>query len=145
MRKQFIFGLFILVLFLSGCSQGAVSAVEDVYRASLDGDREKVAQLFSQFDGYDSYYLDEVMDDISWSVLDIGGIENMNLKEVKRKELKPEAIEELDDMYGENWELVATQLDEDDFFFWVLKKVSGSYFIVDAEDFDLEDLEEMLK
>ncbi|RDW15345.1 hypothetical protein [Oceanobacillus chungangensis] len=146
MKKRFTALFLLIILILSGCtSQGAVGAVEDMYKAALNGDGEQIDQLFSQSDEYNSYYLDELMDVLSSTVMDLNGIENMNIKEVKRNTLTEEAIEGLDNDLGDKWNLVGVQLDEDYLYVWVLKEVSGEYFVIYGEDFDQKEFEEMLK
>ncbi|WP_249870444.1 hypothetical protein [Oceanobacillus saliphilus] len=145
-RISALFLLLLITLLLVGCmSKGSAATVEGMYKAALNREADHLSKIFSQVDGYDDYYLSEIMNNLTSDVMDANGIENMNIKEIERKHLNLEAIEDFDDEFGSNWELVAVQMDVNYFYVWVLKEVSGNYFIVYAEDFDKEEFEELLK
>ncbi|AXI10428.1 hypothetical protein CV093_17665 [Oceanobacillus sp. 143] len=146
MKKRFTALFLFILLFLSGCmGGGAAGAVEGMYKAAINGNGEQIDQIFSQADEYDSYYLDDLIDELASNVMDQDGIDNMKIKEIKRNMLNKAAVEDLDNEFDSNWNLVGVQLDKDYLYVWVLKEVSGNYFIVYGEDFDQEEFEEMLK
>lgn len=147
MKRFFVLIILSFTLILGGCSgSGAENAMKEVFQAGLDKDTETLYRYFSRMEDFDmededmDYFADALADEI----LESDGIENINIKEIKRKQIQSEEVAYLDEDFGKNWEVVLTRFptEEDYVNSWILKKIDKKYYILDGEDYDTEELED---
>ncbi|MDY0410222.1 hypothetical protein ACFFIS_15255 [Virgibacillus soli] len=134
----------ILLISLTGCfGGGAASTVKDTYNAALNQDRDYLNKVLSQGEGYDPDDLDEIIDVLTDDVKAAKSIKNLEAKEYKQGSLNKEAVEHFNDMFDNNWALVTTKSNRDDYIqVWILQEINGDYFIVDTSGYDMEEFQE---
>ena len=73
------------------------------------------------------------MDDLASITREHGGIDEMEIKEIEKSDLKKDFLEEVNGEFGDNWTLVAVKdaTGEDDYYLYVLENIDGEYYIVD--------------
>jgi hypothetical protein len=136
--KKFSIIIGTFVLLLSGCSSvgnSPVKTIQTLHEAAMDGDEQTFTRLLSYAEeGIGDP--EEAMEVIRELTIELGGVKNIKLAEVKEDQLIDEAVEDLTEDYGKDWALVAEQMEEDsdEVFVWLLKKVDKEYYIFYGED-----------
>lgn len=109
-----------------------------MYQASLDHDVEKFNEIMSKsvmLNGNDSEEaMNALKEMIPTGENDVRDISNLELKELKQKELKDEVISGINNEYGDNWTIVMQKNKKDSNYFWMLKKIDGKYYILNGDD-----------
>ncbi|WP_068674947.1 hypothetical protein [Oceanobacillus sp. Castelsardo] len=137
MKKiSIIFGTFVLLLCgCSGVGNGPVKTIQTLHEAAMEGDEQTFTKLLSLAEG-DIGDPEEAMEVIRELTMELGGVKNIKLVEVKKDQLIDEAVEDLTEEFGNDWTLVAEQMEEDsdEVLVWLLKKVDKDYYIFYGED-----------
>lgn len=124
--------------FLSGCMNSiAASVVEDVYEAALMEDDATVQTYFSK-EYLTEHPLDELSDELGQDVRNMEGVKLLNVTEHKQGELDPDIVEELNNMYQDDWHFIALQTSNDEIMTWVVLKGEQQYTIVDGKKVSVE-------
>ncbi|SDZ48831.1 hypothetical protein SAMN05421736_11481 [Evansella caseinilytica] len=148
MKKAVIPVLFIiLTLIISACSgekakqSSPEAAIKSLYTAALNNDLDTFTKIISNHEDFDSYYVQDALDAVKAHIVEYGGVSNLKITEIKRKDLLDEAAEDLDYWFGEDWSMVMEDYqDEDDLVhLWLLKKVDGLYYVIASEEFYKEE------
>ncbi len=114
-----------------------VSIVQDAYGAVLVENDALVESYFSE-DYLDEHPISKLSDEMGEDVRNRKGIELMNIKELKERQLAPEIVKMLNEKYGEEWNLIAVQTSEDTIMIWVVSRGKQKYSIVDGEHMDTD-------
>ncbi|MDZ5711406.1 hypothetical protein [Jeotgalibacillus haloalkalitolerans] len=151
MRKVIL--ILVMSSLLAGCNGGLSSLTDQVfaknaqpaaiintlYESAFENDEETVDRLLMHVDGYEgeSY---EAVEELSAHVMELGGVNNLNITEIKRNQIQSEVAEDLEYDYGDNWRVVSSELGGGYSFVWILQKVDSELVIVYLEEVYLEDI-----
>lgn len=132
-RKITLFMLIsILTISLAGC--GGVSPVDTVkklYEAAMKKDLKSYQELVKN----ERYSDEKAMEELSTLVVDAGGVSKFTFEEKKKKDLKSDMVNSLDDKYKKDWAIVIEKNSEGKTELgWLLRKMDGKYYIIDIVD-----------
>lgn len=119
---------------LAGClSPTSVKVVSDAYEAAIVEDDELVARYFSE-----EYLLqhpaEELTQEMAEDVRNRYGINMMNLKELRNRELQDSYIEEVEKQYGnDDWHIVVAQTNDQEVVVWTIIRGEASYILVNSD------------
>ena len=144
-----ILALFIIITtLLAGCgSPTAETSMNELIQAYTDRDYDKMySYLDYHYEGnLDEDELEYLSDEYSILVKESGGMKNVDIKEIRQKEMNKELIQELNEDYGEGWYVttVAFPKVQEGTFVFYLKKSDGDFYIIEEDYYDdIQDLKE---
>lgn len=135
MKRLFLSLLFVQAIVLIGCSSnGPVDAVKDMYSAAIKGDQEKFDQYHAYSDNDYIQYQEDAIVEYGEHFSDLGGVSNIEFSLVDKKDLDIELVEDYDEDYGENWDFVIAEREEEDYYdTYVLRKIDSEYYIMEED------------
>ncbi|MCH1624604.1 hypothetical protein [Fredinandcohnia quinoae] len=144
MKKVLFIPLAASILLLGACSSlgnNPVNTVKDLYNAAAENDLDTFSKITSQFDEISGSQL-SAMEEFASTVVDKGGVEKMKFSKIKKSNLNKETLDGITEEYGDDWELVAEEISEDEgeVFLWLLKEVDGKYYVLYADDMSLDEI-----
>ncbi|AJD92209.1 hypothetical protein JMA_28920 [Jeotgalibacillus malaysiensis] len=143
--------IMVLASMLAGCSGGLSSitdqvfarnaqpeiVIETLYEAVFNNDAETVNQLLMYLESYDEDPY-EAIEELSWQIEEVGGMNNLNITEIEQGYMKTEVIMEMNEYYRSEWRLVAVKLGEDETLGWVLQEIDDRPVIIAVEEINIE-------
>ncbi|BAC14612.1 hypothetical protein ACFQ4N_01765 [Oceanobacillus iheyensis] len=132
--KKILLVVLCMPFILAGClSPTSVKVVSDAYEAAIVEDDELVARYFSE-----EYLLqhpaEELTQEMAEDVRNRYGINMMNLKELRNRELQDSYIEEVEKQYGnDDWHIVVAQTNDQEVVVWTIIRGEASYILVNSD------------
>ncbi|MFS0750656.1 hypothetical protein [Oceanobacillus sp. 1P07AA] len=121
-------------LLLVGClSPTSVKVVADVYEAAIVEDDELVARYFSE-EYLAQHSAEELTQEMAEDVRNRYGVNMMNLKELRIREMQDSYVEELEKRYdNDDWSIVVAQTNDQEVVVWTIIRGEASYILVNSD------------
>lgn len=149
--KNILFAI-IFVLFLSGCSStsktssketskeksstsSSTQIVKELYKSALKQDTDTFEKLIA-YNKRMKEHSKSAITDLGNMVHLAGGVEEIDFKELNKKDIDDDLVKRLDEKYNVNWIMIMAKFknNKEKPFFWILDKVDGDYYILGGEE-----------
>lgn len=119
---------------LAGClSPTSVKVVADAYEAAIVEDDELVARYFSE-EYLAQHPAEELTQEMAEDVRNRYGVNMMNFKELRNREMKDSYVEELEKQLGnDDWHIVVAQTNDQEVVVWTIIRGEASYILVNSD------------
>ncbi|KNF08244.1 hypothetical protein CLPU_8c00090 [Gottschalkia purinilytica] len=131
--------LFILVIAFSFKKSSGKEVVYNLLESCIDKDIKRFNKLFRHNKFGATTNTKEIMESLSKKVSEMGGIENIELKEYDMEDIERQAAQEMKDIVEGDFVVVEISGNNKSYI-WLIRKENESYYIVSGDDGKINDI-----